>query len=252
MHELASAHALQLETISEPLPMRFLHRAPNDHSGPLRLYISGDGIPWRDGQPADNPTGSRLPLGLKLFLRDPAAQAYIGRPCYHFKGILPQRCVSALWTSHRYSEAVVAAIAEQVRLLALRYNRQRIELIGHSGGGTLALLVSERIPAVERVITVAALLDPDAWVAFHRLLPLSGSLSPLSRDGASKVREVHFMGDDDAIVPPALARNYQQHYPDAIVNIVEGFNHRCCWESYWPELLQRAEQADTQITQAPQ
>ncbi len=252
MHQLASTHALQLENVSEPLPMRLLHRAPNDDAATLRIYISGDGVPWRDGQPTDNPTGSRLPLGLKLFLRDPAAHAHIGRPCYHFRDALPQSCTSTLWTSHRYSEAIVAAITEQVRLLALRYDRQRIELVGHSGGGALALLVSERISGVERVVTVAALLDPDAWVTFHRLLPLSGSLSPLSRDRVYKFKEVHFMGEDDAIVPPALAHNYQRHYPHAIVNIVEGFDHRCCWESYWPGLLQRADQAEIQIIQARQ
>lgn len=240
MHKLASRHALQLDTVSEPLPMRVLHRTPAADTGTLRIYISGDGIPWRNGKPTENPTGSRLPLGLTLFLRDPGAHGYIGRPCYHFSDTLPQGCTSPLWTSHRYSEDVVAALTEQIRLLALRYDRQTIELIGHSGGGTLALLVSARMTEVKRVVTVAALLDPDAWVAFHALLPLSGSLTPMTRTAFSGVGEIHFMGEEDAVVPPALARKYQRRYPDATVKIVEGFDHRCCWESYWPGLLQQS------------
>lgn len=241
MQDLAATYALQLETVRKPLPMRVLHRAPDDDTDTLRLYISGDGMPWRDGQPTNNPTGSRLPLGLKLFLRDPDAHGYIGRPCYHLNGALPPGCIDALWTSHRYSEDVVAALTEQVRLLAQRYDRQAIELIGHSGGGTLALLVSSRMAEVTRVVTVAALLDPDAWVAFHDLLPLSGSLSPMATPRLLHTAEVHFMGSEDDVVPPALARDYQQRYPEARLRIVEGFEHRCCWESHWPGLLERAD-----------
>lgn len=237
MQKVATQHALTFETTDQPLPLRLLHRQPAAETAFLRLYLSGDGTPWRAGRPANNPTGSRLPLGLRLFLRDPDAHGYIGRPCYHFPDTLPAGCTPRLWTSHRYSEEVVAALSEQVYRLAQHYDREAIELVGHSGGGTLALLLAERMPEVNRVVTIAAPLDPHAWTALHGLLPLDGSLSPLAVEGSGGAEELHFMGEKDEVVPPALASEYRQRHPEASLQIVEDFDHLCCWESYWPGLL---------------
>ncbi|MEQ8514563.1 MAG: hypothetical protein RIC38_03075, partial [Chromatocurvus sp.] len=180
-----------------------------------------------------------------LFLRDPEAHGYIGRPCYHFVDALPPGCSAPLWTSHRYSEEVVNALSEQVQRLAQHYNRQRIELVGFSGGGTLALLISARVAQVRKVVTIAAPLDPHAWTAFHTLLPLSGSLSPLTVSRSSRAEELHLMGARDTVVPPALAREYQTRFPDAALRIIDDFSHHCCWESYWPNLLQQTDRNRT-------
>ena len=240
MQKIATRYGLQLETVAATLPMRIMHRPPGDGTPTVRLYLSGDGTPWRNGQPADNPTGSGLPLGMRLFLRDTDAHGYIGRPCYHFRETLPPECTSAMWTSHRYSDEVVNALSEQVERLSERYDRRDIELVGHSGGGTLALLVAARVTAVKNVVTLSAVLDPHAWTAFHDLLPLSGSLSPLTVPRQSQVDELHFMGGKDQVVPPALARVYQRRYPQASLRIIDEFNHHCCWETYWPALLNQA------------
>lgn len=231
------AHRLQLDTVTTPLPMQVLHRPPAA-ADTLRLYLDGDGTPWRDGQPAADPTAARSPLGLQLFLRDPDAHGYIGRPCYHIAASLPAGCTSALWTSHRYSEEVVSALSGEVRRLAHRYAGRSIELIGYSGGGTLALLVSARVAAVSSVVTIAAPLDPHAWATFHRLLPLSGSMSPLDVARPTRPEELHFMGEKDDVVPPALAHDYRERFPQAVFRVVDGFDHRCCWRSYWPAILQ--------------
>lgn len=240
MQKIASRYALQLETVTDSLPMRIMHRAPGHSTTTLRLYISGDGAPWRGGQPASNPTATGRPLGMRLFLRDPAAHGYIGRPCYHFTQALPPECTNALWTSHRYSGEVVIALSEQVERLAKLYGRSSIELVGHSGGGTLALLVAARVAAVKKVVTLSAVLDPPAWTAFHDLLPLTGSLSPLTIPRQSQAEELHFMGGKDEVVPPALARDYRRRYPEASLRIIDEFDHHCCWASYWPALLNEA------------
>ena len=240
IQKIATRYGLQLDTVTVILPMRIIHRQPEESAPAVRLYLGGDGTPWRNGQPANNPTGSGLPLGMRLFLRDPLAHGYIGRPCYHFTEALPPGCTSALWTSHRYSDKVVAALSEQVMRLSERYDRRDIELVGHSGGGTLALLVAARVTAVKKVVTLSAVLDPHAWTAFHDLLPLSGSLSPLTIPRQSQADELHFIGGKDQVVPPALARDYQRRYPQASLRIIDEFNHQCCWETYWPALLNQA------------
>ena len=241
MREFAHRHSLQLEAVTDPLPLRVLRRAPSRRVAALRVYLGGDGIPWRNGQPADNPTGRRAPLGLRLFVRDTNAHAYVGRPCYHLNEPLPPVCSESLWTSHRYSEDVVTALSEQVERLAQRYAQENIELIGHSGGGALALLVAARLPATTSVVTIAAPLAPQAWTDFHRLLPLSGSLSPMTAARKSGFTERHYMGGQDAVVPPALSAGYGERFPEATLRIIDGFDHHCCWESHWPELLEQSD-----------
>ena len=217
------------------LPQRYLRRTERGPGERLRVYFGGDGRPWVDGRVARDPTGRRQ-LGLRLFLADPAADAYLGRPCYHGGAAAPG-CDPALWTSARYSPAVVGAMATGIAQLRALHGARRVELVGYSGGGTLALLVAAREPAVDRVITVAPLLDPVAWTAHHRLAPLAGSLSPLDAPYPGGHAEWHLLGGRDAVVPPRLAARYAAHRPEAHFRVIDRFDHRCCWLAHWPGLL---------------
>lgn len=196
---------------------------PSADASELHVYIEGDGSPYDDRtRVAADPT-PRNALALRLMRRDPAFSVWVGRPCYFG---LAHECNAALWTTHRYSRFVVASMRAVIRELVARYEPQRIVFIGHSGGGTLAMLLAPFFDETVAVITIGANLDVDGWTALHRYAPLHGSLKPGALPAA--IRQYHYAGGRDTNVPPQLV-------PNAIV--YERFDHHCCWERVWPRIL---------------
>jgi len=202
----------------------------------LHVYLGGDGSPWSGNRPSGDPT-PREPLALRLMALDPGRGIYVGRPCYHglHRGA---PCDSKDWTSARYSSAVIDSMAvvinEWVRTAAV----EEVVLIGYSGGGAIAVLLAPRVSAVSAVITVAANLDTDAWVAHHRFDPLTGSLNPaLQPPLPVSVRQIHLVAENDRIVPPATSQRFFHANATAARYSYADFDHRCCWETVWPEVL---------------
>lgn len=209
---------------------------PEPPGDTLHVYFDGDGTPWLQGRwPAADPT-PRVPLALTLAARDPAG-AYLGRPCYlGAKGTRP--CVAAMWTDARYGETVVHSMTSALRALIATRRPERLVLVGYSGGGSLAMLVAERVPGVAAVITIAANLDVEAWARRHGYRPLAGSLDP-ARRAPLAVAQVHLVGELDDNVPPALVRTAMAHQPAGRIVEIAGYDHRCCWTEAWPQLLHR-------------
>ncbi|MEY3007839.1 MAG: hypothetical protein RI942_2181 [Pseudomonadota bacterium] len=205
----------------------------NNRPNTARIYLEGDGTPWSKGQPNSNPTG-RTRLGFQLFLQDKKAIAYLARPCYEHK-TMPSNCTAELWTNGRYSEAVVDALIEAIEQAA---PDGAIELVGYSGGGTLAALIAHRLPRVSRILTIAANLDHDAWSEHHGTLPLDLSLNPVNDTHASDTSELHLFGSRDSVAPAALALAYFENHA-AAVGLVEGFTHHCCWLEQWLQILDK-------------
>jgi hypothetical protein len=200
---------------------------------PLHVYLDGDGTPVIAGLPSDDPT-PRNPLMLKLLALDPGPAIYLGRPCYH--GRRPRAaCSPELWTSARYGEPVVASLAAALRRFESARSFDSIVWFGYSGGGVLAVLLAERLPETRGVVTIAANLDVAAWLRHHRYPPLARSLDPAARPPlGSHIVQRHYVGTDDTVVPgPARA---ELSDPIAWIEIA-GFDHTCCWEKIWPEIL---------------
>lgn len=208
-------------------------------SSRLHVYIDHDGRPWRGRQVSDDPT-PHDPLALRLMVQDRMPALYLGRPC-HF-GLDPRPpCNAWLWTHGRYGEEVVGAMAAAVAAFARERRFDALVLIGHSGGGTLAVLLAERLERTAAVVTLAANLDIDAWAAMHAYTPLAGSLNPASRAPLpASIAQLHYVGSADRNVPPVLVRDYAQRQAAARIVEVPDFDHVCCWVSAWPELLERA------------
>jgi len=208
-----------------------------DGASRVHVYLEGDGRPYATRQlPAGDPTPRRR-LARELMSLDPAPAIYLARPCYEGLADAPG-CGPALWTGARYGEAVVASLAAVLERLRVERAIEHCTLIGYSGGGVLAMLLAERVAAVDRVVTVAANLDLEAWAAAHDYSPLVGSLNPARRSALPpRVAQLHYAGGRDRNVPPALIEAALRGQIGARLVIVDEAAHARGWAAVWPVLL---------------
>lgn len=175
---------------------------------PLRVYIEGDGAAFNaKGIPTDNPTPSGE------FMRELAAQdpnpnvAYLARPCQYLQ---TESCSKADWTTGRFSPKVVASMEKAVLSLMKKARTNRVTLIGYSGGAQIAGLIGVRHPKeTVQVITIAGVLDPAAWTAFHGDKPLTESLNlAADKKAFAAIPQHHFVGGKDKVVPVELTQDF--------------------------------------------
>lgn len=212
-----------------------IYEKSGTRSGRLHVYLDGDGTPWIAGRPADDPT-PRDPLVLRLMALDPSPAIYIGRPCYN--GLRRSNgCEAAVWTSARYSERVVASMAAALRRERAERAETDVILFGYSGGGTLAVLLAEKVPDTSAVVTVAANLDVDAWAADTAQRLLRGSLNPAARARlAATIRQRHYVGGRDRVVRPEITASAVSGTHVETIRVAD-YDHVCCWERAWPSVL---------------
>lgn len=212
-------------------------------SDTLTIYIEGDGLAWiNSSTPSLNPTPIN-PLALKLALRDTSPSVYIGRPCQYVDGSDFRNCTQKYWTSHRFSSEVLHATDQAIDQLKLRFNAKTLTLVGYSGGGAVAALVSAKRNDVIRLITIAGNLDHQSWTNTHQLSPLLGSLNPADYwEQLKKIPQTHFVGGKDLVIGESVARAYAKKFPSnstLSIIVIPKFDHHCCWEQSWNELRYR-------------
>lgn len=210
----------------------------------LTIYLEGDGYAWITAtRVSDDPT-PKDPTALRMAAADPSPSvAYIARPCQFTKGAARRNCAAPFWTDGRYAPAIVDAVDEAVTALRDRAGASRLRLIGYSGGGAIAAILAARHPETEMLITVAGVLDTEAWTRADNLPPLSGSINPAELTPMLKaVPQIHLVGARDDVVYPLVAQAYARRYPEdrrpRIVTMPD-FDHVCCWAEQWPSLLSR-------------
>ena len=204
---------------------------------PLHVYIEHDGSPWvGEVRVAGDPT-PRRPLMLELMAHDAAPALYLGRPCY-FGIERDPPCAPPLWTARRYAPEVIDSMAAALARFLAQHPHSRLVFLGHSGGGTLAVLLAERFKQTAAVVTIGANLDVARWTRLHGYTALTGSLDPRTRVPLPRrVLQRHYVGSRDTTVPPALARGYAERHPPAEVVEIAGYDHVCCWRERWPAIL---------------
>ena len=208
----------------------------------LHVYLENDGTPWLARFMVSGDPTPRHPLMLELMALDPVPSLYLGRPCYF--AVQSRDCSPSVWTHDRYSETVVTSLAAVLRQYLDRSTYRSVALLGHSGGGTLALLLAERIPETIAVVTLAGNLDVQAWTAFHGYTPLSGSLDPARQPPLDpRILQWHYIGGRDENVPPSLSRAYAARRPASRIMEIPEYNHQCCWREIWREILSRLSEA---------
>lgn len=211
---------------------------PAPQSGELHVYVEGDGTPWITHHLVARDPTPRRPLMLKLMALDPGPALYLGRPCYF--GLM-RHCASRYWTGARYSETVVhsmiVALDNVRRQLGLH---GKIDLLGYSGGGTLAMLLAPRLKETSSVVTIAANLDVRGWTRLHGYSPLADSLDPADEAPLpARIAQIHLVGEEDRNVPPAITRAGVARQRNATIISYPHYNHHCCWERVWRSVLDR-------------
>lgn len=220
-------------------PLKYAHQTAD--SAYRHVYLEGDGNAWHKGRvPSVNPT-SRQKLALKLMLLDDNDSLYLNRPCYGYKA-MPKPCSNTWWTNARYSEAIVDTMSEALDGLQAQLGQKPLVLIGHSGGGALAVLLAQRRSDVQGVITLAGNLAPHQWAKHHGYLPLEGSLTPAPKKLPAAILQWHFAGVEDSNVPRVLIESALQGATGAEFKSIKG-NHTCCWHKHWPSILEQLDAA---------
>lgn len=205
---------------------------------PLSIVIEGDGRAWlTKNRPSSDPTPLD-PIGLRLALKAREGVVYIARPCQFVQGKAKRNCDPVFWTNARFAPEVLDSMNSVIDQVKQDRGATSLRLIGFSGGGTLAALLSLKRSDVSQFITVASPLDIDAWAKLHTMSPLRYSLNPASRlNELAKIPQVHFVGTQDKVVPPYLTKNILKKMPPgnrAKIVEVENADHRCCWADMAP------------------
>jgi pimeloyl-ACP methyl ester carboxylesterase len=242
---IAQHGGLEADSVeTDQFTLRVFHKGLDQHSDVLAVYIEGDGMAWRRRSVlSDDPTPAD-PVSLKLAARDPGpAVLHIARPCQYLAADELTRCAPKYWSSHRYSIEVLSAMSSAIDWGLRRSGAGSVLLFGYSGGGVIATLLAARRSDVIALVTVAANLDHGYWTAMHGISPLTGSLDAADVAGSiAHILQLHLVGEEDEIVPPTIIEAYRKRSPESAriaVRIVPGFDHHCCWEKAWPELVCR-------------
>ena len=212
----------------------------------LTVYIEGDGLAFLNRTtPSPDPT-PLSPLALTLALADPAPKlAYLGRPC-QYAAPLPAACRPDLWTAARFGVEDLAALDLALDAAKEALGARRLHLVGYSGGGGMAVLLAARRDDVVDLVTVAGNLDTRAFVAWHKVSPMTGSANPMDAAAAvSRLPQVHVSGGADRICPPFLAEAFlaKEGTPSRASRLVlPGVTHYHGYETAWPTVLGRIRQ----------
>ena len=218
-------------------PAAFMIQTERQRDKFLHVYIEGDGNAFVNGKVSVNPTPDN-PLMLALMQQDQQPAIYLGRPCY----FNPQdtQCSPNLWTRQRYSAAVVHSMAAALESFSASYDG--IVLIGHSGGGALATLMAEQLPATRMVVTLAGNLDTFSWAIEHNYQPLKDSLNPADRPPLPQhIIQIHYAGAADPVIDPDWIQSYaEKQHRGEFQGLLE-VNHTEGWQEFWPQVLDKLE-----------
>ena len=246
--QLARQKHLSIQIIqTSGFPIMAMQPGFDKSSDILRIYIEGDGKAWmRSGRPSSNPTPVNR-LVHKIMTEDEKRDiAYLARPCQF---IMQPDCSSYIWTFGRYDQKVIDSINEAITKLKQQYDFKQLELIGYSGGATIALIIAAKRNDVISVRTVAGNLDPEFTNNFHKVSPMPTALNPVSfANNLKQVPQIHFYGENDLIIPKGISDHYLKYFVDSTciqTVLVEKASHHDGWAEKWAGLLTKEAQCKT-------
>jgi len=241
-----SGRLAERQVVAQPYILTVYERvsAPGQQAD---VYIEGDGLAWAGRTTKSSDPTPTDPVALRLAAVDPSANViYLARPCQYTKMSERQgACTADDWTNARFSARIVSSMNNALDQIKAQTKISGFNLIGYSGGGGIAAILTSMRSDVLSLRTVAGNLDHVKFNENHHVSPMSGSLNP--RDaaaGTASVPQLHFIGGDDKIITPDI---YESFHQAAIKHAtgktcmrnetVPGVTHGDGWLERWPQLL---------------
>lgn len=207
----------------------------------VNIYIEGDGRAWITRSLLSSDPSPQSPTVMRLATIDPHPNVvYLARPCQYSPEDLKTVCDNKYWSIARYAPTVVASMDSAITHIKNQASCKKINLIGYSGGGALAILIAARRNDVATIRTIAGNLDLDTMDKIHKTTPLSESMNPM--DFVTQVKHIpqlHFVGAQDNIVPKVIAFNFARaaRLDANKVVIINDASHNKNWHKHWAKLL---------------
>lgn len=234
----APAWMIKRDIAAETYTLRAYERIHN-RNGVANLYIEGDGPAYTSrGEWLLNPT-PKNPVALHLASKDRADNViYLGQPCQYIE---EDACSGKPWKNGQYTPEAMAAFNAALNDISRRYGISGFNLIGYSGGGAIAAILANRDDVLS-LRTVSGILDTDVHAQMAGTTAAVNTLNPVLEitEDHAYIPQRHFIGGQDAVVPPAVFNSYAQSLPasDCIQHtIIQEAEYQAGWVDKWPELL---------------
>lgn len=242
--DLAATTQMHKRSIDAAPFILTVYERVNQTGGVATIYIEGDGLAWLSkSNPSLNPTPTN-PVALALAAKDNAPNViYMARPCQYSGLNTAKPCPAEYWTSKRFAPEVLRAMSRALDEIKARHNLRHFNLVGFSGGGAIAALLTARRNDVISLRTVAGNLDHARLNHNHNVSQMPGSLNPV--DIAPAIAEIpqhHFIGALDKIVTPDIYGSFRAAAGSSNCmrsDIVKNASHEKGWIEQWSALLKR-------------
>lgn len=183
----------------------------------IRFYIEGNGNPTPD-----------TPMALKLAAKDPYINVVVlSRPCQYSKN---QLCNNPeIWTRQQYSPEILREMEEIVVYYIQKYKAPDVEFVAYDGGAPVAFNLALQLGRVNKITTIAGILDIDAYATQNGLPAFVNAKNPMdSVTQLSQIPQIHFVGGKDRQTTPAMAERFVSKLPNprmALVRVAPDMGH---------------------------
>jgi hypothetical protein len=203
----------------------------------LRVYIEGDGKAYVTKKiPSLNPTPTSYFLINLIGEDDTSNILYLARPCQYQASNQGSCTTNKYWTKDRLAPEVIQNMNE----ILANFSDYKIEIIGYSGGGEIAKYLTLLNKNIINLRTIAGNIDQEEFAKIHNVPQLNDNWSRADLSRIAKVPQIHFVGDNDKIVPIKIAQKYLQKLPNKncskIIEVKES-SHAKGWELRWKWFL---------------
>ncbi|MBK9586774.1 MAG: hypothetical protein KA099_06355 [Alphaproteobacteria bacterium] len=203
----------------------------HDYNSTVNVYIEGNG-----------PT-PEYPTALHLATKDKTDNIiYLAQPC-QYSGLIKDDSECTLTGEQAYAPTSLEAMNAALDEIAKRYNVRGFHLIGYDGGATIATNLAASRKDILSLRTVAGIMDTDAYNDAHGWPRTKNAQNPaLKAATLSNLPQYHFIGGQDAQVPPSVLHSYFQALPPTRCvryELIQENEHEDGWVEKWPDLLKR-------------
>ena len=201
----------------------------------ISIYIEGDGFSWIDRKTISNNPTPISPLALQLAVLDQNRDViYLARPCQYVED---PECGSKVWTSHQFSKEVLQSYMDVLDKIKKQAANAKFDLVGYSGGATIALLLGANRSDIRSIRTIAGNLNHKQLSEETKTTPLTGSIPVQKFILETKlIPQTHYYTEQDQVITTSIYKRYKNLFKDnkcIKIEKVTGTDHYSGWQSFW-------------------